>query len=282
MPLIDNKKPKSFSNSKSINKIYFLPSLFTTGNLFFGFLSIIRSIQAKYTVFNSFLSQSYYTDAVFLIILAFACDMIDGRIARMYGKVSLFGVEFDSIADIVSFGVAPALMVFFIILSPTKEYPFFQNIGWIIGFIYLLCSGIRLAKFNSFTNSLLEKQTKIEEDSHNYSRGLPVPVAAAMIIALVFLLKNYHLQKWSIALPFLILFIAGLMVSNILYPSFKKSNWKMKKPLQIFFIFSSIVVFIFLFIEVSFVVILLIYISCGPIRSIYCLINNFFNSKKNK
>ena len=118
-----------------LGTIYLLPNLLTAGNLFFGFLCIIRCIQAKYC--DEGLSTYYYNQAVWCIFWSFVCDGLDGRVARLGGKESLFGKEFDSIADVISFGVAPAMMVFFLILSPTNNYPFFRKIGWVIGlFIY--------------------------------------------------------------------------------------------------------------------------------------------------
>ena len=134
------------------SKIYLLPCLFTTSNLFFGFLAIIRCMQARYGQYPDNLTTDYYTQAVWFILLAGVCDSLDGRIARLGGRESLFGKEFDSIADVVSFGVAPALMVFLMILSPTEQFPFFRQVGWIIGFLYLLCAGVRLARFNVITS----------------------------------------------------------------------------------------------------------------------------------
>src|SRR5690606_22987346 len=97
--------------------------------------------------------SALFTEAVWLIFGAMAFDMLDGRLARMGGRESLFGAEFDSLADVVSFGVAPALLVFLLVLSPSQGYPeFFQNTGWFLGFVYLLCAAIRLARFNVITN----------------------------------------------------------------------------------------------------------------------------------
>lgn len=204
-------------------RIYLLPNLFTAGNLFFGFLAIIRCIQAKYAAETASLSQTFYTQAVWLIFAAGMCDVLDGLIARLGGRESPFGKEFDSIADAVSFGVAPALMVFFLILSPSEGYPFFRQVGWFIGFIYLLCAGVRLARFNVLSHPYIKE----EQRSQNISgfQGLPTTAAGGTIASLVLVLSQFDLNQWSLVLPWLMLLIAWLMVSSVPFPSLKSINW---------------------------------------------------------
>ncbi len=225
------------------SRIYFLPNLFTAGNLFFGFLAIIRCIQAKYDVVDFNMARDYYEQAVLFIFLACICDVLDGRVARMGGKASIFGIEFDSMADVVSFGVAPALMVFFTILSPTEGYPFFRQVGWLIGFIYLLCATVRLARFNVLTSPLLNAE------GHPVSsdfRGMPVPAAAGVIASLVLLLNNCDLKEAALALPLLMLLVAWAMVSSIPYPSFKKIDWHTKTRLSTFLLVIVFGILVFL------------------------------------
>ncbi len=269
-PTFRNKK---LSDPSEASKIYILPNLLTAGNLFFGFLAIIRCIQAKYTT-NDALSHDYYLHAVWFIFLAFLCDALDGRIARISGKESLFGKEFDSIADIVSFGVAPALMVFFLILSPTDAYPFFQQLGWIISFIYLLCAGVRLARFNVITHPLilrlhlrLHKKQTDSKNNLTYFKGLPVPAAAGMIASLVLVVTSYNLKAWNIILPFLMLLIAGLMVSSIPYPSFKNINWRTRAPVKTFISVIILAIILFIFREISISLLFLSYIFYGLFAS---------------
>ena len=132
-----SKDPPTFSeDATEASRIYLLPNSLTAGNLFFGFLAILRCIQANYTSDIDLVSH-YYTQAVWFILLAIICDALDGRVARIGNRESLFGKEFDSIADVVSFGVAPALMTLFLILAPTEKYPFFLQTGWLVAFIYL-------------------------------------------------------------------------------------------------------------------------------------------------
>ena len=143
-------------NVTQASRIYFLPNLMTAGNLFCGFAAVIKCIQARLlTDGGEYLAlhpnhqwMALYTQAVWLILAAVIFDSLDGRLARMGGRTSLFGAEFDSLADVVSFGMTPALMVFFLILAPREEFQWFRELGWIIAFIYLLCGAVRLARFS--------------------------------------------------------------------------------------------------------------------------------------
>src|SRR3954454_2341056 len=123
-------------------KIYFLPNLLTAGNLFCGFLALTKIVEANpdATRFNHSIRQ-----ALFLILLACIFDLFDGRVARMGGRESPFGREFDSLADLISFGAAPAFLVHRIVLRDVFGYP---QLGWFISSIYLLCGAFRLARFN--------------------------------------------------------------------------------------------------------------------------------------
>ena len=272
---------KTSSPQPSLSKIYILPSLFTAGNLFFGFLAIIRCIQAKYATEADFSSTHYYTQAVWFILLAVICDALDGRVARIGGKESLFGKEFDSIADVVSFGVAPTLMMFFLILSPSEGYPIFRQIGWVIGFIYLLCASVRLARFNVITHPLLpesERQTNIKDFV-----GLPVPAAAALIASLVLVMTELNSRLIWLCMPFLMLLIAWLMVSNIPYPSFKNIDSNTQIKFRAFLALIAIVATLFIFKEIAFAIIFLSYIFYGLLRHVTKKFNlplNFLVKKK--
>ncbi len=224
MPNQDRKQ--DIFESTRASRIYVLPNLMTAGNLFCGFVAVIKCIQDHIAtqIGDDQLSMELYTHAVLFILAAVIFDAFDGALARMGGRESLFGKEFDSLADVVSFGVAPALMVFFLILSPTEEYPYFLWTGWFIGFIYLLCAAVRLARFNVLTHPAVYSVRK-----GNFNKdfiGLPVPAAAGSIVSLVFFLNIYDLQRWAIVLPLLMILIAYLMVSAIRYPSFKTINWR--------------------------------------------------------
>ena len=262
----EDNNPYSVANA---SRIYFLPNLMTAANLFCGFVACIKCIQAHYLMrANTGLTpaaSSLFVEAVWLIFGAMAFDMLDGRIARMGGRASLFGAEFDSLADVVSFGLAPALMVFFLILSPTQGYPVFTNIGWFFGFVYLLCAAIRLARFNVITHPL---SISPEMKSNKDFVGLPVPAAAGTVAALVLFLLNLAahdrtLERWAIGLPLLMLLIAMLMVSTIRYPSGKQLDLQTKTKLPSFIIFLTVAAAVVVFKEVAMLVVMLGYIFFG-------------------
>jgi len=261
-------------NVTQASRIYFLPNLMTAGNLFCGFMAVVSCIHARLAESAptlDYLGSSpaeHYRYAVWFILGAAAFDVLDGRLARMGGRESLFGAEFDSLADVVSFGFAPALLMFFFILSPSQGFPFFRNIGWFFGFVYLLCAAIRLARFNVITNPLLHRGQK--EHSKDFI-GLPVPAAAATVAALVlFLLKLFEadrtLKAGALALPFLMLLIAILMVSTIRYPSGKNVDLQTKTRLQNFVLFLGLIGLIVVFKEVAVLFVCLSYIFFGLIR----------------
>lgn len=262
-------------NVSNASRIYFLPNLMTAGNLFCGFMAIVECIQARLAEgaftgeYRGLTNYEHYKYAVWFIFGAAAFDTLDGRLARMGGRESLFGAEFDSLADVVSFGMAPALLMFYLILAPTTgPYEWFRNIGWAIGFIYLLCAAMRLARFNVITNPLLRPGTK---DSNKDFVGLPVPAAAMTVAATVlFLLKlaetDRSLNAWSLALPPLMLLVAFLMVSTVRYPSGKKVDMQTQtKVLPFIFILCGLGLVV-LYKEVAVLGICLAYIFFGLIR----------------
>ena len=259
------------------SRIYFLPNLMTAGNLCCGFVAIIFCIKASYEMRLAGVrlaseltpeSISHFKWAVWLILGAAAFDTLDGRLARMGGRESLFGAEFDSLADVVSFGIAPALMVFFLILSPTQGYPSFQQLGGFLSFIYLLCAAIRLARFNVITNPLLHRDAK---ELNKDFIGLPVPAAAGTVASLVLALlqlaeNNRDLQRWSLALPPLLALIAVLMVSTVRYPSGKQLDLQTRTKLSTFVILVTVVGVITLYKEIGLLACTLGYVFFGLIR----------------
>ena len=192
------------------------------------------------------------------------CDALDGLVALLGGRDSLFGKEFDSIADVVSFGVAPSLMMIFLILQPTEKYPFFLQFGWLIAFVYLLCAAVRLARFNVLTHPMLPLAERLKGTKDFL--GLPVPAAAGMIASLVLVLNSLDLRVLAILLPPLMLAIAGLMVSNIPYPSFKDIDWQTSTRFRTFIYLIFGLAIIFIIKELAFALLFLSYIAYGPIR----------------
>ena len=265
----DRENPYSVT---AASRIYFLPNLMTAGNLFCGFTSVIRCIQANYEMKQATVitgsAIDLYKQAIWLIFGAAAFDMLDGRLARMGGRESLFGAEFDSLADVVSFGIAPALLVFFLILSPTQGYPVFREIGWVFAFIYLLCAAVRLARFNVITNPLL---VRAKTETNKDFVGLPVPAAAITVASLVLFLlslaeQDRSLHRWALVLPALLAIIAILMVSTVRYPSGKQVDMQTTTRLTRFVTLLFCVALVIVFKEVGLLVVTLGYIGFGLVR----------------
>jgi CDP-diacylglycerol--serine O-phosphatidyltransferase len=267
--------PEDPYNVSQASRIYFLPNLMTAGNLFCGFMASVQCIQARLAEtaatgeYNGSTSHEHYKFAVWLIFGAAAFDALDGRLARMGGRESLFGAEFDSLADVISFGMAPALLMFYLILSPTTgSYEWFRNIGWFIGFVYLLCAAMRLARFNVITNPLLHPGTK---DSSKDFVGLPVPAAASTVAATVlFLLKlaesDRSLKSWALALPPLMLLVAFLMMSSVRYPSGKQVDMQTQTRLRPFIGLLALIGLVILYKEVAVLAICVGYVFFGLFR----------------
>jgi CDP-diacylglycerol--serine O-phosphatidyltransferase len=247
-----------YVDSTEASKIYFLPNLMTAGNLFCGFVAIIRCIQAKFAATTEGIGAEFletvaktpaqlYEQAVWFILAAVIFDMLDGRMARMTRKESLFGKEFDSLADVVSFGLAPALLVFFLLLSPTEGFPLVRTLGGLVGFFYLLCSAVRLARYNVLTTPLLPHGEAFPKDDF---LGLPVPAAAGMVSSIVLVLNRFDLPAGALFLPILLILIALLMVSNVQYPSLKTIGNNTKVDVRwfifLFFVFTAIFLFHYL------------------------------------
>ena len=271
---VDFAKRDDPYNVARASRIYFLPNLMTAANLFCGFMAVINCIHARLAEsaftgdYLGATAADHYHYAVWFILGAAAFDSLDGRLARLGGRESLFGAEFDSLADVVSFGIAPALLMFFLILSPTQGIPWFREIGWFVGFVYLLCAAMRLARFNVITNPLLHPGKK--EVGSDFV-GLPVPAAAATVAATVlFLLKladaDKSLNRFALGLPFLMLLIAILMMSRVPYPSGKKVDLQTQTRMRFLAAFIVIAGLLVIYREVALLGTCLGYIFFGLIR----------------
>ncbi len=220
MPAPDVKKPSPEEPEKL--RIYFLPNLMTAGNLFCGFLAITRIVEAE-------LVPPYpnIREALFFILLACIFDLLDGRVARMGGHESPFGREFDSLADIVSFGVAPAFLVHRIVLKDV--FIDHAQVGWFIAAMYLICGALRLARFNCLATMPTSKPAADEFS------GFPIPAAAGLVASLTLFLmwldeKAFAGGNWRYIMPFILVFLSLMMVSEVRYPAFKKINWRTQRP----------------------------------------------------
>jgi CDP-diacylglycerol--serine O-phosphatidyltransferase len=183
--------------------IYLLPNLMTTGNLFFGFYAIILSLKQNYEY------------AAYAIVAAAIFDLLDGRLARLTRSTSKFGAEYDSLCDLISFGMAPALVMYLWALQPLGR------IGWIACFLFLTCGALRLARFN-VQASVIEKA---------YFQGLPIPMAAGIVASsiLAFNALGWESQGSKLLL-FMTILLAAVMISNFRYRSFKDLDLKQRLP----------------------------------------------------
>jgi CDP-diacylglycerol---serine O-phosphatidyltransferase len=200
-------------------KIYFLPNLFTAANLFCGFVALTKIVQADLTPdFRGAVNYGPIEQALFFILLACIFDLFDGRVARMAGVESPFGREFDSLADLVSFGVAPAFLVHRVVLHEVFEN--IPRVGWFIASAYLLAGAFRLARFNCLA-------TMAGTGGGKEFLGFPIPAAAGLVASLTMVLiyldkMGYAPNRWKYGLPVLLLFLSAMMVSTVKYPTFKK------------------------------------------------------------
>jgi CDP-diacylglycerol--serine O-phosphatidyltransferase len=185
--------------------IYVLPNLVTTANLFFGFFAIIQAIKGEFLF------------AAYAIVAAAFFDQLDGRVARMTHSTSQFGAEYDSLCDLVSFGVAPALMLYLWALYP------FGRLGWVVSFLFTACGALRLARFNVQKN-IIEKA---------YFQGLPIPMAAGIVASSILAFTDLQLDPvGSIPLLAMAALLAFVMVSNFRYRSFKDIDLKQRLPFR--------------------------------------------------
>jgi len=185
--------------------IFLLPALLTTGNLFCGFFAMVLTTRQR------------YTEAALALFVAMVMDMLDGRVARLMKATSQFGVEFDSLADVVSFGVAPAFMLYAFALSTLGRA------AWFGAFLFVICGALRLARFNVITGA----------SDRRWFVGLPIPAAAAVVASAVILLQDEELTRpLRTALAVGTYCVALLMVSTFRYWSFKEIDFARRRPVQ--------------------------------------------------
>ncbi len=209
------------SEKKRRRGIYLLPNLFTTGCLFAGFYAIVAAMSGRFEA------------AAIAIFIAMIMDGLDGRVARLTNTQSAFGAEYDSLADMVSFGLAPALIVYVWLLSDLGK------IGWLAAFVYTAGTALRLARFN----------TQVGRADKRYFQGLASPAAAAVIAGMVWVGQDYDLDGRSIAIVAAIIttLLGVFMVSNVRYRSFKDLDLKGRVP----FVAILVVVLVFVLISID-------------------------------
>lgn len=233
--------------------IFILPSLLTLTSIFFAFYSIVEAIKENFVL------------AAGLILVAGFFDGIDGKVARLTNTTTRFGVELDSLADVISFGVAPAILMYKWALSP------YAQIGWVCAFVFVACGALRLARFNVQTGTIDPKKFN----------GLPIPAAAAMLSTTVLFFGRLEIDPASFQLPLIVftLVIAFLMVSSIKFHAFKDLTLVREKP------FTSTVGFVLILALIAaapFVVpffLFAAYLISGPIMTATTMVRNHKQKK---
>ncbi len=224
-------EPSPPANGERLH-IYFLPNLMTAGNLLCGFLALTFIVQvvpdptgSEGPVFSA-TDIEKIKNALWLILGAFVFDGLDGRIARLVGKESPFGLQFDSLADIISFGAAPAFLMQRVILHDFNVE--IERLGLVVASVYLLCGALRLARYNCLS-------AMPNSGNGREFLGFPIPASAAMVASLTMFLvwlgeKNRPTSSWRWVLLALLVFLSVMMVSEVKYPSFKKLDFRSRRP----------------------------------------------------
>ncbi|MFH1595433.1 MAG: CDP-diacylglycerol--serine O-phosphatidyltransferase [Pseudomonadota bacterium] len=237
------RKRRKKRDRRRFRGVFLLPNLITTGSLFAGFYAIVAAIDGRFHA------------AAIAILVSLVLDGLDGRIARLTQSTSGFGVQYDSLADLVAFGVAPGLLVY---LWALKGLPYNQ-FGWVAAFLFVVCGALRLARFNVQQGSM----------DPRYFNGLPIPAAATLIATSI--LFYYEIGEWAperhVYILAMIYLLSFLMVSNIKYISFKKMELFRRHP------FHTLVALVLLFVVVATAptimgfLLMLAYVASGPIST---------------
>jgi len=230
--------------------IYLLPNLFTTAALFSGFYAVIAAI------------AGHHVDAAIAVFVAGILDALDGRVARLTNTQSAFGVQYDSLSDMCSFGMAPALVMYTWSLSTLKEYgPLWGKVGWSAAFIYAACAALRLARFN----------TQVGMADKRYFQGLASPAAAGLLMSFLWAATEIGLDGTMVQFvtPFLAVIAGLLMVSRVRYFSFKAGPKSDKVPF--YWIPLAVLVLVALYVDTALVLfcISVLYVLSGPLFTLW-------------
>jgi CDP-diacylglycerol---serine O-phosphatidyltransferase len=256
------KRPRRIQDQARIQRsLSIVPSLFTIGNIFCGYFSITSTLHQNWDM------------AAILIGIGYILDGLDGRIARMTNTASDFGVQLDSIADVVTFGAAPAFLAFSWGFGAGAETGVVKhdNFGFLATFAFLVCGALRLARFN------VQTKKPTEASSKRYFVGLPIPPAAGMIAAVVHFFNSPSFMTGQATLfwGLLILLLAFLMISNIRYSSFKEFDIKKAKPSLALAAAAMVIGLVIFYSEVMLLAMATIYVGSGPVAKLLQLVRRF-------
>ncbi|PWD87640.1 CDP-diacylglycerol--serine O-phosphatidyltransferase [Ignatzschineria cameli] len=257
------QKESNKAPHKKSNAIYVLPNLITTASMLCGFSAILMALDAYYGAHTGDSPQTF-TQAAILVFIAMIFDGLDGRVARMTNSSSAFGEQYDSLSDLISFGIAPALIIYLWALKES-HFNIIGGISWFVAYIYLACAALRLARFN----------VQIGKVDKRFFVGMPSPTAAAIVVGFVWFGENVALETpWKDYAALILTLYAGLMmVTNIKFFSFK--DLRFQNPVPFFFwvllvlALGILAVCVVRFPGESIFIVLLLYGLSGPIYGIF-------------
>jgi CDP-diacylglycerol--serine O-phosphatidyltransferase len=244
-----------------------IPSLFTIGNIFCGYYAIISTLKGN------------FDNAAVAIGVGILLDALDGRVARLTRTTSDFGTELDSLADVMTFGAAPAMLAFSWGLAPAAgvEATIARHVnqfGWFATFAFVICGALRLARFNIHTRKPQDPGAK------RHFVGLPIPAGAAVIAAIVHYFKTPITMIGSALLwSLLVLVVAFLMISTVRYPSFKEFDVRKPRPRLVFAVTAMMIAFIIFYSEEALLLLAAVYVSSGPVAKIVQVVRRFLPSE---
>ena len=244
--------------------IYILPTLFTIGTIFCGFYAVINTMKGEFDL------------AAMALGFAVVCDGLDGRIARLTNSCSEFGVQMDSLADVITFGLAPAVLAYLwgakaIVATVPPYAKHVQQIGWIVCFAFVICGAMRLARFNIQTT---RPQPPTPSSKKSFV-GMPIPAGAGLIAAIVHFTPE-PITNWPIGALWNILvgFLAFLMISTIRYPSFKHIDMRSRKSYVSFYLLALMVALIYLYSQVVLLILATVYATSGILMKIVQMVKH--------
>lgn len=226
--------------------IYILPSFLTSLSMLAGFYSIVATLNGE------------FVKAAWAILVSGIFDNLDGRVARITHSTTRFGVEYDSLSDLVAFGIAPGVLIYWWALQPLGR------LGWLAGFLYVACGAIRLARFNVQINTVESK----------YFQGLPIPAAALLIATVTIFLADFEIEPQMVQIPLLLIsyLLSGLMVSTVKYNSFKDLQLARRKPFNTLIFVVLLIFFVVAAPHIMFFALCFAYVLSGPTTYVFHLV----------
>src|SRR5262245_51065814 len=264
---VKRQRRSSKSGTQIHRSLSIVPSLFTVGNIFCGYFAIVSALRGN------------WDKAAILIGIGYVLDGLDGRIARLTKTTSDFGIQLDSLADIVTFGVAPAILAYSWGLGATEGLEgtvarHVHQFGSIAAFAFVVCGALRLARFNT------QAKKPPETGSKRYFVGLPIPAAAGVIAALVHFVKTpIEMIGLTLLWSFLILLLAFLMISTVRYYSFKEFDVKKARPRLALFVTAMVIGLVIFYSEETLLIMATAYAGSGLVMNLAQMVRRFLPAR---